>query len=158
MKLWDELKIPVIGIVGWALFCLWFVAITNPACAEFEPLTRDEPIVRMVLQEAANEPFDGMVTVAGVALDRAADKRWPASVRDVVYEPYQFSGMELRLRRYSAGQITRARLAVSEAELGTRPCGQVLWYHAAWMMPAWDFNKIEEVCRIGVHVFYGDAT
>ena len=47
--------------------CVMMV-LSNPAWGEFKPLTREEPIVRMVLQEAANEPFAGMVAVAGVTV------------------------------------------------------------------------------------------
>ena len=66
---------------------------------EFKPLSRDEPIVRMVLQEAANEPFAGMVAVAGVALDRVADRRWPSTTRKVVYQPPYFLLPRMASRR-----------------------------------------------------------
>ena len=122
----------------------------------FKPLSRAEPIVRMVLQEAIHEPFAGLIAVAGVALDRMEDRRWPTTADRVVRQPYQFTGMSIKLRNYSRKQITRARLAVAVAENGERPCGTVLWYHATWMIPAWDYNKIEIACRLGGHIFYRD--
>ena len=138
------------------IFCAMMM-ISSSAWGDFKSLTRDEPVVRMVLQEAAHERFVGMVAVAGVAFDRAADYRWPASVRGVVYEPYQFEGMSLKLRHYSQEQVRRARAAVRAAKFGVRPCGTVYWFHATWMMPDWDFNKIEPRCRIDGHRFYGDV-
>jgi N-acetylmuramoyl-L-alanine amidase len=110
----------------------------------------------MVLQEAANEPYLGLVAIAGVALDRVSDSRWPATARGVVYQPNQFTAMGIRLRRYSRDQITRARKAVQEARSGVRPCGKVLYYHSNGIIPDWDYDKIEIQCMLGEHIFYGD--
>ena len=147
---------------------LFFAAIwTTPVCSQehpngFKPLSRAEPVVRMVLQEAINEPFSGLVAVAGVALDRVEDRRWPNTPAGVVYQgnhsrrTAQFTGMSITLRDYSPDQITRARLAVASAEIGDRPCGRVLYYHTTWVTPKWDYTKIEVACQIGNHIFYRD--
>lgn len=130
--------------------------VTNPVWGDdFRPLTREEPIVRMVLQEAANEPFDGLVAIAGVALDRILDRRWPASEHGVIYQPAQFTGMGIKLRVYSETQIMRARYAVAEAILGVRPCGTSLWYHTDEVTPPWRKQLIVQ-CQLGAHIFYGD--
>ncbi len=138
----------------------FMLAMTMAFCSQglandFKPLSRAEPIVRMVLQEAANEPFAGMVAVAGVAYDRVSDRRWPSSVRNVVYAPAQFTGMGIALRDYSRTQITRARIAVAEAVIGTRPCGTVLWYHTVDVSPTWS-RQLTVRCQLGAHIFYGD--
>lgn len=140
------------------VFALAFRVMYSPARgAEFEPLTREEPIVRMVLQEAANEPFAGMLAIAGVAFDRMDDRRWPSTDRKVVYQRSQFTGMQIRLRRYSQAQIMRARRAVAGAAFGFRPCGTVLWYHTYKVRPAWRKSYVR-VCRLGAHYFYGDRS
>jgi len=140
-----------------AVFLVALLMAYQPARgAEFRPLTREEPIVRMVLQEAANEPFAGQIAVAGVAFDRMKDRRWPSTDRDVVYQPAQFTGMEIRLRQYSETQIKRARAAVVAALIGTRICGTVLWYHTVDIKPSWR-KRLTRRCRIGAHIFYGDA-
>jgi hypothetical protein len=126
---------------------------TEPAFA-FTPLTRAEPVVRLVLQEAANEPFDGQIAVAGVALDRVTAPSWPDTAHGVVYQRDQFTGMGLKLRHYSEAQITRARAAVIVARTGYRPCGHVFWYHNGDVNPVWDDN-LDLHCRIGGHLFYG---
>ena len=119
-----------------------------------KPLSRAEPIVRMVLQEANNEPFKGQVAVAATVFDRVADGRWPDTEHGVVYQPYQYSGMALDLRRYTAIQIESARRAVHVARLGARPCGaSVLWYHTLDVNPTWD-AKMELACVIGNHIFF----
>jgi N-acetylmuramoyl-L-alanine amidase len=138
----------------WLIFTV-MMALSNSAWGDFKPLTRTEPIVRMVLQEAANEPFAGMVAVAGVALDRIRDDRWPDTARDVVYSPAQFTGMGIALRRYSQAQIKKARIAVEIALSGTRPCGEVLWYHTTEVKPSWR-ERLTIKCQLGVHIFYGD--
>ncbi len=118
------------------------------------PLTRAEPVVRMVLQEANNEPFDGMVAVAAVAFDRAGDSRWPDDVRSVIYQPRQFSGMSLRLGSYTVAQIQKARTAVRMARFGARPCGpSVFWFHTHAVNPIWN-QEMVLACKIGNHVFW----
>lgn len=138
------------------LILLAFMLLANPAHADdFRPLTRDEPVVRMVLQEAIHEPFAGLIAVAGVAFDRVHDGRWPSVLRAVIYQPWQFTAMNIRLRRYSQEQITRARRAVALAAFGARPCGTVLWYHTYRVKPSWRKRFVLR-CRIGAHLFYGD--
>jgi len=122
---------------------------------EFKPITRAEVTVRMILQEAANEPLAGQVAAAGVALDRVKDRRWPSTIKKVIYQPAQFTGMHIGFRDYSKAQITQARLAVSLAESGTRPCGKLLWYHATQVDPSWH-RVLSLKCQIGNHIFYGD--
>ena len=126
--------------------------VAFPAAAD-PPLTRAEPLVRLVLQEANTEPFTGKVAVAGVAIDRAADGRWPAEVREVIYQPEQFTGMGIRLRDYTAENIREAREAVAAALSGERPCGRVLWFHTAGADVRWADGSTP-TCRIGEHVFY----
>ena len=128
-----------------------------PGHADFRPLTREEPIVRMVLQEAAGEAFTGQVAVAGVAFDRMKDRRWPFTEHDVVYQPAQFTGMGLRLRSYSRQQIAKAREAVVSALLGARPCGKVLWYHTTKVKPSWR-KRLQVRCKLGAHIFYADLS
>ncbi len=130
--------------------------LASNAAQGAEPLTRAEPIVRMILQEANNEPFEGLVAVASVAFDRITDPRWPDSPHGVVYQPYQFSGMGILLRSYTVAQIALARRAVEVAGLGSRPCGRsVFWYHTHAVKPTWN-KRLVVACKIGGHIFYKD--
>jgi len=122
---------------------------------EFKPLTRDEPVVRMVLQEASGEPFYGQVAVAGTVFDRMADRRWPNTEIEVVYQPDQYEGMGLRLRLYSQAAITKARAAVALSRRGVRPCGRVFWFHNPTVRPRWA-RVYKKQCTIGLHTFYGE--
>ncbi len=123
-------------------------------------LTRAEPIVRMVLQEANNEPFSGQVAVAGVALDRMRAGQWPSTANGVIYQPWQFTGMRARLGKYTNSQISEARNAVRMAQEGWRPCGNdIFWYYAPKEMkppgrvPSWASETVKK-CEIGGHIFY----
>lgn len=120
------------------------------------PLSRDEPVVRMVLQEANGEPLNGMVAVAAVALDRTAAPNWPSTMHEVIYQPGQFTGMSLPIKAYPLRDIRHARVAVHMAQRGQRPCGLAYWYHATWMAkpPAWA-ARLRRLCVIGQHAFYG---
>ena len=111
----------------------------------------------MVLTEAAGEPLEGQVAVAGVAIDRARDRRWPSTVELVVHQPWQFTGMRYPHRAYTEAERRVARRAVVLALRGERPCGRVYWYHTAdiAVRPAWADVKLP-VCVIGNHVFWAD--
>ena len=142
---------------------LWASCIIFPAAADTKPLTRAEPIVRLVLQESNNEPFYGMVAVAGTVIDRAEDSRWPNTVGGVAYQgnhtlrTAQYSGMAIPFKKYTKAQIQLARAAVEVARLGVRPCGRVLWFHTPWVSPGWA-KRLDKSCRIGGHIFYTDKT
>lgn len=127
------------------------------------PLMPNEHLVRMVLQEASAEPLSGKVTVAGVALDRAKDRRWPNSEHAVVYQgshsvrTAQFTGMRASLVKHNWRDLEVARLAVGLARSGTRPCGKVFYYHTVKSKPIWRLTLVKH-CQIGAHIFYGDST
>jgi len=131
------------------------VGVLNISWENTESLMRNEPLVLMVLEEADDEPFDGQVAVAGVALDRVRDARWPDSIGAVLYQPFQFTAMAGPFRSHPYYRIYRAREAVEAARSGTRPCGKVLWYHTIEVKPWWS-TRLSEKCRIGAHIFYGD--
>lgn len=149
--------------LGYFFLTMVFILLFNitPVCSQehpnsLKPLLRAEALTRMVLQEANNEPIEGMVAVVGVALDRVEDPRWPDNPEAVVRQPYQFEGMSVTFRDYTEREITRARFAVEVAKGGGRPCGRVLWFHADHMMPEWARGDIVPACHIGNHIFYRD--
>ena len=158
MRWWIEESISIILKLIIVVLVLAALGILQPSqSSDFQPLTRDEPVVRMVLQEAAHEPFEGMVAVAGTAFDRMNDARWPSTAQEVIYQPAQFTGMSIMLRNYSESQIIKARAAVFVARDGYRPCGEVLWYHTVRVDPDWNkLRWIQRSCQIGDHIFYGN--
>jgi spore germination cell wall hydrolase CwlJ-like protein len=116
--------------------------------------------------EARGEPDLGKIAVAYVVLNRVADKRFPATVCDVVRQ-----GGEQRLHRCQFSWWCDGR---SDTPRDTRSWQQVqavarqvywgfspdptagaLWYHADSISPSWDhvFNRGPQ---IGQHIFYLD--
>jgi N-acetylmuramoyl-L-alanine amidase len=150
----EPLVLLLSAILAGLLMSFLFIAAAN-SDESFKPLSKAEPVVRMVLQEAVSEPLAGQVAVAGVALDRMKDRRWPDTSKEVVYQAWQFTGMRAKLRDYSPKEIEVARLAVQLAESGTRPCGTVLWYHTTGIDKPWN-DSLQVSCLIGNHIFYGD--
>jgi len=142
--------------IGWVAAMLLLLVYPTQSAETSKPLNPGaEPLVLMVLQEAANEPFAGMVAVAAVALDRVKDTRWPSTLRRVLYQPAQFEGLSKPTGNFNAGQIRRARTAATVARKGARPCGKVFWYHNTSVKPWWRRN-LKVRCRIGLHIFYED--
>ncbi len=155
-------KLPSLtGKLPWLLLlsCLLVATCETPAFAHGR-LERENPLVMMVLQEANGQPFQGMVAVAAVALDRVKDPRWPNKLDDVIYQRKQFSGMSHHVRRgdYTEREIRKAVLATFEAYASSRPCGfEVFWYHADYIdLPIWarDQMQMTPACHIGSHIFY----
>jgi spore germination cell wall hydrolase CwlJ-like protein len=142
------------------LFSLCLVAcgllLTSPSEARADVTLFEQ----MILMEAAYEPLMGRVAVAGVALDRVTDPRWPSSLHGVLTQRHQFSGLWVRPQiQFKLTQVIGARIALAMAEDGTRPCGPgVLWYHADYITaPLWT-RKLEVACHIGRHIFYKEPT
>src|SRR3546814_19484989 len=63
-----------------------------------EAFKYDDHLVLLVLHEAEDQPFPGMVAVAGVVLDRVKDDRWPETLKRVIYQPAQCTDMGVHLR------------------------------------------------------------
>ncbi|WP_409974550.1 cell wall hydrolase [Bacillus sp. Bva_UNVM-123] len=51
-------------------------------------------LARLVYAEAKGEPYDGKVAVALVVLNRVEDKRFPDTIKDVIYEDKQFQPVD----------------------------------------------------------------
>lgn len=142
----------------WAsCMALWASCIifSGAAADTFVPLTRDETVVRLVLQESNGEPFYGLIAVAGSVFDRMDNSRWPSTADEVARQPRQYDGMHIPLKNYSPEQIELARSAVYLASIGARPCGTVYWFHATYVSPYWK-SSYRRACTIGRHIFYTD--
>lgn len=148
-RLWFNLFLWVTTTIVW-----FFFVAGLPEAKEF---AGRNDLVQMVLQEAALEPISGQMAIAGVALDRVTDPRWPDTLAAVLYQPKQFTGLWVPQRKWSKKQIERARLAVWAARVGARPCGyDLFWYHATYIKKPSHWPAMEVRCTLGLHVFYGD--
>lgn len=67
------------------------VTVSAPA----RPLVGEEEILAAIIYcEAGNEPYEGMLAVGSVVLNRVRDSRFPNTITEVVYAPGQFTPVQ----------------------------------------------------------------
>ena len=114
--------------------------------------------------EARSEPLDGKLAVGHVVLNRAADKRFPSKICEVIKQ-----GGEKRLNKcqfswWCDGQSDKPVNARSwqESQALARlvywsttedPTNGALWYHADYVKPYWR-TAYQQGPKIGRHIFY----
>ena len=108
-----------------------------------------EMIERVVAAEARGESFEGQAAVAEVTYNRCINRG--QSVEEVIWADKQFAhpyGGEI-------GQDTKeAVAAVFDYEILS--LGGAEYFHADYVTPSWA-QDMQEVCRIGGHIFYKGA-
>lgn len=89
-------------------------------------------LAALIYCEAGGEPYEGMVAVGAVVMNRVKSNKYPNTIKDVIYAPYQFgparSGLlEKALRNGSA--TTSCVKAAKEALAGADPTGGLLCFN-----------------------------
>jgi cell wall hydrolase len=115
-------------------------------------------LANAVYFEARGEPIEGQLAVAEVVLNRTRSGRYPATICEVVTQPWQFSfvrnGIIPRADRNS--EAWRKAVAIARiAEAGAQRLlpRDVLWYHADYVSPSWG-RRLARNTKIGLHIFY----
>lgn len=123
-------------------------------------LTDVELLARMIYGEARGEPYDGMVAVACVAMNRAAQPTWwGTTLREVLLHPSQFSCF---LPAYVSRLITpsepvwldciKIAHGVMTNQTGDPTFGATSYYADYIAAPGWA-SQMQETVKIGQHVF-----
>lgn len=112
-----------------------------------------------IYHEARGESVMGQIAVAHVTLNRVADRRWPSTICEVVYQPKQFSWTHMVSNRTPRNGFnwTRAQnlaQAVIDGVDEDNTDGAV-YYHADYVNPVWNRN-LTVTTVIGAHIFYKD--
>lgn len=113
--------------------------------------------------EARGESEEGIRAVAKVTLNRVLDSRFPDTLCEVVWQKSQYSwtndgkgdipkNTELYSYMLSIANVEMFQYLYGEAKI----LDNSLYYHADYVIPTWDFNKLVFVKKIGVHKFYRD--
>jgi spore germination cell wall hydrolase CwlJ-like protein len=109
--------------------------------------------------EARGEPQEGQMAVAHVTLNRVQSRRFPNSICEVVYQPYQFSWTHIKRSHipYNRAAWNRAKY-IAEVAIDWHKVGEdfsqgALFYHADYVRPYWA-DRFDETVRIGKHIFY----
>ncbi len=108
--------------------------------------------------ESRGEPLAGQLAVAQVVINRAEDRRWPASYCGVVYQRSQFSfvrGGRMPNINTSSAAWNRAKAVAQIAHEGLweSEAADAVYFHANYVRPRWSRAKTP-LARIDTHVFY----
>lgn len=108
--------------------------------------------------ESRGEPLSGQLAVAQVVINRAEDRRWPASYCGVVYQRSQFSfvknGRMPRIRTNSeAWERAKAIAHIAHDGLWESEAGDAVYFHATYVRPKWSYRKTR-TAKIDTHIFY----
>lgn len=117
-------------------------------------LTLDELdlFFRLVEAEAGNEDMTGKIAVANVVINRVKDTRFPDTVRDVIYQPYQFEPT-------INGHINKtakadSKEAVLRALKGEQVVGSdTISFWATYLDSSHELWSLPITHTIGIHVF-----
>ena len=108
---------------------------------------------RIIYAEANGQPFDGMIGVGNVVLNRVASSRFPDTVEGVVFEPGQFTPVDNGsiYNNPSAEAIRAAEMCID----GVNTVGNSLFFLNPSIADASWFNRaLSYVTTIGGHAFY----
>ena len=108
--------------------------------------------------ESRGEPLAGQLAVAQVVINRAEDRRWPASYCGVVYQRSQFSfvrGGRMPNINTSSAAWNRAKAVAQIAHDGLweSEAADAVYFHANYVSPRWSRAKTR-LAQIDTHVFY----
>ncbi len=109
-------------------------------------------LAKLIYAESRGEIFEGQVAVGAVVLNRVKDPRFPKTIRDVIYQPWQFETV-------LDGQINLmpdaiAIQAADAALSGADPTGGALYFFNPSKADGSFFNTLTYLCTIGNHAFY----
>lgn len=143
------------GIVGPATWEALGFPVTPAAPAVSRGYVSDRDAItllaRLIMGEAADEPFEGKVAVGAVVLNRVRNASFPHTIAGVIFQPGAFESV-------SNGQIWRPLTseAIRAAELalsGWDPSGGALFFwNPAKPVSPWIWTR-PIIARIGHHVF-----
>ena len=162
-----------LGLVASSYLLKWAVtdklARTEPM--QSSPITasvRDRQLnclAKNIYHEAGNEPFEGLVAVAQVTMNRAASGLFPNDICQVVYQKNtfyekvvcQFSWYcdraatlrPIHKDTYDASMEAAKKVLLEGFRLPSLT--NAMYYHATYIDPGWNRKKI---IKIGRHIFY----
>lgn len=119
-------------------------------------------LTSIIMAEAGNQPYRGMVAVGNVVMNRLDSADFPNTIRGVIVAPGQFSPVDngsfskmySLYRKKKNSMVKKCKKAAKAAMAGSRPVGDKLYFRS---------NQIEETRSmagegnyqiIGGHIFY----
>lgn len=126
-----------------------------------------ECLAKNIYWEARNQSELGQVMVGWVTLNRVAHERYPNTICEVVYEPYQFSWTihhknrtpgdnEIELKAWRKANRF-AQLIAEIWEIWPDPTKGAIMFHATHVSPYWKDSYIKTI-KEKDHIFYREST
>lgn len=108
--------------------------------------------------ESRGEPLSGQLAVAQVIINRAEDRRFPASYCGVVFQRAQFSfvknGRMPSIRTSSpAWERAKSIAKIAHDGLWKSEAADAIYFHANYVRPKWSYRKTR-TAQIDTHIFY----
>lgn len=108
-------------------------------------------LARVIMGEAADEPYVGKVAVGAVILNRTRNSSFPNSLAGVIYQPHAFESVTNG--QYNRAITQDAIRAAQEALSGYDPSGGSLFFwNPSKPVSSWIWSR-RIVTQIGDHVF-----
>ncbi len=106
---------------------------------------------RIIYAESGNQPMKGRIAVGTVILNRKASEHFPNTVKEVIFEPNQFSPVNngMIYRDPDKDSTIAAMLCLD----GSREAGDSLYFNVT-RLNSWASKTKEYVCTIGGHSFF----
>ena len=109
-------------------------------------------LARLVAAEAEGEPYQGMVAVASVMLNRVKDSKFPNTMSGVIFQPGAFESVSNGLI-WQRSPSNQAVSAARDALNGYDPTyGCLFFWNPSKPVSGWIWGRSIAV-RIGKHVF-----
>lgn len=111
-------------------------------------------LARIIHAEAEGEPFLGKVAVGAVIMNRLKDQGFPNTIKDIIFQPRQFSPVEDgrldSIKIIGQDSIEAAKLAIS----GEDPTGGALFFYNPKKVSQTSWIRTRQIIYlIGEHVF-----
>ena len=116
----------------------------------------------LVHAEAGNQSYEGKLAVANVVLNRVKSRKYPGTIKDVIYQSGQFSvassgSLDKQLKRYknysSKSQLLTIKAAKAALE-GTNNIGDRLYFNGYKTAIKSGYDKKKTSVKIGDHLFW----
>lgn len=110
-------------------------------------------LAKIIYTEARDEPYDGLVAVGAVVLNRIDDKYFPNTIYDVIFQKSQFTPVSTGLI-YNVNPDNESYRAAEDALLGTDPTNGALFFNNPSISVSTYFKNKVPIIQIGNHCFY----
>lgn len=116
----------------------------------------------LVHSEAGDQSYEGKLAVANIVLNRVKSKQYPNTIKDVIYQPGQFTvakngSLAKQLERYESYSSTSQLLTIKAAKAalsGANNIGNRLYFHTYKLAVKKGYDKKKNAVKIQDHLFW----